>query len=408
MENQKIDISIIIPVYNVEEYLEECLDSVLAQTFKNYEVICIDDASTDSSLDVLKKYETKFEHYRIIEKKENEGLSAARNTGIVEAVGKYILFVDSDDMIVPHTCEKLYGIAEANSTDIVYFDYDYLYMDGTQGKAKKAPEPLKEVVSGEELFCYMQENRVVKFESWRQLYKKDIFEKYNISFRNGILHEDSLCSFFCILNAEKVMSIDESLYLYRQRPGSIMGTFDQKRVESVFVILCEISKYWLSRTFSERVNKNISSFFHDMYETYIYYKDSQKIHDFGILGSEEEKHLLRSITWTTQYLIVTDDQIDKLRNQENIIIYGAGRAAYNLYKFLSDKGIYVKDIVVTDTERNPKYLCGKEVKCVDQYDDRKDETTVLIGVTSKYASEIAESLKERGFSHVMMFEDGPR
>ena len=98
-------ISIIIPIYNSECYLDECLKSVLQQNFNNYEVICIDDGSEDNSREIVKKYAERYEFIKIIFHEKNRGLSAARNTGLKNACGKYVLFLDADDMIVPETLE---------------------------------------------------------------------------------------------------------------------------------------------------------------------------------------------------------------------------------------------------------------------------------------------------------------
>ena len=114
--------SIIVPIYNVEQYLELCLDSIVAQAFNSKEIICVEDCSTDDSLSVLLKYE-KNEKIKIIRHEKNKGLSGARNTGIKHAQGKYILFVDSDDVLANNALEILYNAINEQEMDVVYFDF---------------------------------------------------------------------------------------------------------------------------------------------------------------------------------------------------------------------------------------------------------------------------------------------
>ena len=115
---EEVKISIIIPVYNVEKYLHECLDSIINQTFKDLEIICVDDGSTDKSSEILEEYEQKDKRFTVISQ-PNKGVSAARNRGMQQAKGKYIMFVDSDDYIASNACELIYNSAEEKRCDIL-------------------------------------------------------------------------------------------------------------------------------------------------------------------------------------------------------------------------------------------------------------------------------------------------
>jgi len=114
-------VSVIVPMYKVEEYLRQCLDSVVCQTLKEIEVICVDDGSPDSSAQIAAEYVAKYSNFKLL-RKENGGLSSARNAGIEAASGEYLYFLDSDDYIAPQTLEMLYGKAHPHSLDIVYFN----------------------------------------------------------------------------------------------------------------------------------------------------------------------------------------------------------------------------------------------------------------------------------------------
>ena len=116
-------ISIIIPVYNVEKFIRQCLDSILSQSYKNYEVILIDDKSKDSSLDIIREYEKKYSNFFVIENKKNSGPGASRNKGIDKAKGEYIMFIDSDDYIEPNTLEDAFNAAKKYDADVVRYDF---------------------------------------------------------------------------------------------------------------------------------------------------------------------------------------------------------------------------------------------------------------------------------------------
>ena len=119
-------VSIIVPVYNVEKYLRECLDSIAMQTIDDFEVICINDGSEDNSDRILTEYEKKYKNIKILVHEENKGLSAARNTGIRNAAGEYLLFVDADDYILPETCETLYEQARKTESEVLFYNLSFL------------------------------------------------------------------------------------------------------------------------------------------------------------------------------------------------------------------------------------------------------------------------------------------
>lgn len=122
----QIKVSIIIPIYNVEEYLEECLVSALKQTLKEIEIICVNDGTPDRSMDIVNRYAKEDERIVIVEK-ENGGLSSARNAGLAVAKGEYVYFLDSDDYILEQTMEVLYGEASQNQLDNIYFDAESFF-----------------------------------------------------------------------------------------------------------------------------------------------------------------------------------------------------------------------------------------------------------------------------------------
>ena len=205
-------VSIIVPVYNVEKYLRQCLDSLVSQTLYNIEIICVNDASPDNSLAILKEYETRDKRIVVIDLCENIRQGGARNRGIKYARGEYIAFVDSDDWVSVDMYEKLYTSAIVNDADIVNCDYyDYRSVDDIEKYIKYKSWVFN--ISKEEA----NKEFILKLPSpWHNLYKKSIFVDNEIWFPEHVFYEDMAIMPTIMLLADKVVKVDEALYYYRQ------------------------------------------------------------------------------------------------------------------------------------------------------------------------------------------------
>lgn len=209
-----LKVSVIIPIYNTEIYLKQCLDSVINQTFKDFECICINDGSTDNSLSILKEYISKDTRFKLIDKK-NEGVSVARNTGIQNASAKYILFVDSDDWITKNHIEVLYDTIEKYDCDLVSSDA-YFYDNQTKKTYLKRPqnEFFNRIITSTETKKKLLALGNI-WGSWGKIYKKEFLTKNDILFRKCVM-EDILFIYEVILASKSIMFIDKLLYFYRK------------------------------------------------------------------------------------------------------------------------------------------------------------------------------------------------
>ena len=223
-------ISVIIPVYNVECYLAECLDSVIAQDFDHYEILCVDDGSTDSSGKILDEYANRCPQVHAFHT-VNRGLGAARNFGLKRARGEYVLFVDSDDYLQKNILRYLYEQASAFDLDILHFDGDIIYEDaGLEqrfGKLKaryalSRSREYGEITDGQKLYCNMKQNGDHREVSWLQLLRRDFLEENNLLFPEGILNEDIIFDFACLGLAKRVSHRRKNVYVYRIRNNSII------------------------------------------------------------------------------------------------------------------------------------------------------------------------------------------
>lgn len=246
-------VSVIVPIYNVEKYLKRCLDSIVNQTYKNIEIICIDDGSPDNSIDILRAFEKKDNRIKIIRQK-NMGLSGARNTGIDIAKGKYIIFVDSDDYIELDMIELMLGRIKNSDIDLV--------VCGTAnhiGTIVKKEElynfKKKEIKNG---ILYFKENYKLKYRfanCWNKMYKTEIIKSNNIEFPIGKLYEDLLFVFKYLINCKKVVIEPKALYNYIvSRDGAITTKINKNDMPDTIWTLYELEKYLIGNGMSKVID----------------------------------------------------------------------------------------------------------------------------------------------------------
>ena len=232
-------ISVIIPVYNVEKYLKKCVDSVLAQDFSDYEILLIDDGSTDSSGKICDEYAEKTAHIRVIHQ-ENKGQGGARNTGILEATGEYLMFVDSDDFLKSRALSILYKTASEYDADIVLFGADFIDEQGNT-IAVRTPTESKEpvILSGKQLLLFFKST-----SPWDKLYRRSLFSKSGIVFPEKIWYEDLCVASEIVLYSEKTVCISNSLYMYLQRQNSTMHIKNTDRNIDMLTAVSEVLNFY--------------------------------------------------------------------------------------------------------------------------------------------------------------------
>lgn len=226
-------ISVIVPVYKVEPYLRQCIDSILAQTYTDFELILVDDGSPDNCGAICDEYARRDARIRVIHQ-ENGGLSAARNAGIDIAKGEYLSFVDSDDMITETYLEKLLDTLTKEHADISVCGM-LKFQDGTEPETSSDEIELVETMSGRDacLSIYRMDGKVPVMACGK-LYKRGLFEE--IRYPKGRIHEDDATTPRVLYNASCVVTNSTRLYLYRQRAGSIMAHFSVKRLDGCIAV----------------------------------------------------------------------------------------------------------------------------------------------------------------------------
>ena len=260
-----VKVSIIVPVYNVEKYLSKCLDSLINQTLKDIEIICVNDGSGDNSLDILKNFAQKDSRIKIIDK-QNEGVAIARNIALEQSTGEYIGFVDSDDYIDLDYFEKLYNTATKNSSDIAvtsilkhkkYFDkYNVGYSE--EQVAENIQEKIKLCGDKKHFFFY----------AWNKIYKTDLIKNNKIKFSEGQIYEDVMFAMNALYFSNKVVSVPNTKYHYVERNNSLVKYKDKtgKKAEDLIKAYTNLQEFCQDKNIilPERLNyytkKNICLF----------------------------------------------------------------------------------------------------------------------------------------------------
>lgn len=224
-------ISVIVPIYNVEKYIHRCVDSILNQTYKNLEIILVDDGSPDNCRKIADKYQSSDSRVKSIHK-ENGGLSDARNYGMKYATGEYVLFVDSDDWLKKEMIETLYNLSIKNNADIVQSGFYYAYNNYLLYDDRYYTEDMKPVeLNKQELMKELVINERVKNFAWGKLYKIDLIK--DIPFEKGILFEDVFWAHKVMDRVDKYVICHKPMCYYLQRSDSIVSTYTTKNLDII-------------------------------------------------------------------------------------------------------------------------------------------------------------------------------
>lgn len=230
-------ISIIVPVYNVEKYLDACMHSVINQTVKPLEVILVDDGSTDSSSIICDKYSKEYDNIHVIHQK-NGGLSEARNTGLVAAKGEYIIFLDSDDTIIPETCNAFLSAIGDREVDIAIGNLAVIREDSRTVKMHTLSDS-ERILSGEEFLKTELKHNTMYAPVVQGVYSRQFLLDNQLFFVSGLLHEDEIFTPTAIAVAKQLLPTDIVFYNHMIRPNSITTQKDKTPNAKSIIKICD-------------------------------------------------------------------------------------------------------------------------------------------------------------------------
>lgn len=304
-------VSVIVPVYNVEKYVRECIESLIHQTYKELEIILINDGSKDNSLDICKEYEKKDNRIKVIDK-ENQGVSVTRNLGIKKSNGKYIMFIDADDYIEKDTILNMVSAIQKNNSDIVLSKVKLLENGTFKETYSYYNEDIeiKDEIKKELISSLFYDNKNSKFSyvggPFAKLISKEFIINNQIDFYTNLIYgEDLIFSLLLYINSESIYFLNQSNYIYRQNENSTMNKFNINIIKYYINLINNISdifeknnlKYEYGKEFNYFILKQIDKFL----EFYFFRKENpQKYSElkkeyFDLIKKDEFNFALKNV-----------------------------------------------------------------------------------------------------------------
>lgn len=271
--------SVILPIYNVEKYLGECIDSILSQTFVDYELILVNDGSKDGSGRICDEYAAKDERIKVIHK-ENGGLSDARNVGTESASGEYVIYIDSDDYLLSETFfEEVKNKIDAYGSDVVLYKFSKFYDEESRLDNCSFSLDISATDADEILFELVKRDAYYGM-AWIKAFRRTLVTENHISFEKGLLGEDMDWYFALVLCANTYSTIDKAYIAYRQRSGSITSSHKLKNLTDFIYILEKWTKKIKSAELSEKKRAALmgalAKYYSNLLITYARLKDKNK------------------------------------------------------------------------------------------------------------------------------------
>lgn len=425
-------VSVIVPVYNAEKYLKKCVDSILCQSYKNIEVILVDDGSTDTCPSLCDDYEKFDERVHVIHK-ENGGLCDARNTGINYARGKYVTFVDNDDLVNNEFIEILYNLCEQYGCDIAQCDFLMINESSVLLPPQKTMT-VKVYDRNEIINEFCQEANLVKYwVVWNKMYRRELFD--GVQFPVGRIHDDMYTTHKLLWKAEKMAVTNIYLYYYFQREGSITGKKNSivERIDVIEALREEIS-FFKKNNLDDAYAFMLLKVYNTVYkvwekkEDFVGYLENKEYYDkiieeyvveaeeikkiylglpnIGMLTkisslyswlSQEEKEKYKKIygSKVSGYAITYQFPKEKIDKHESVVLYGAGVVGQAFYCQILENG-YCHLVAWVDNGFKNHVKMGLPVQPIDSLFQTEFDKVIISVLNKNIAYEIAQNLKEWG------------
>lgn len=383
-------VSVIIPVYNSENFIHKCLDSVLAQTLQDIEVICVDDASTDKSYEILGEYAGRDDRLVVLRNRANGGLSYTRNYALEYASGEYIQFVDSDDFIETDLLEKNYKLSKEKELDVLETDCLIHTSDGVKSMASERVSI--DVLTGIE---YQKRYGINGFSVWKYFIKLKFWKKNRLRFHEGIVHEDVLLVYQMLKAADRFFYVPYAKYHY---------------IKTNSVITAQVDKNFNYYCFLKVVQQIINE------PSDLPYMISmlEMIRPIMVNYRRKSCNYIRRENWEKEIIelekmFLGEQYIDAAfiyenRNRINFYqqkyIYGAGNAARQLLEELDRYGIGINGFIVTGKEDRDVYM-GHPITTFADFNGKPTDCIILIAIASKGANAVISGLQDGGYKNIL-------
>lgn len=419
----KPNISVVIPIFNAEPYLEECLDSIVKQSLRNIEIICINDGSTDDSLNILHHYAEYDNRIQIIDK-PNSGYGSTVNLGIDKSIGEYISIIEPDDYVMPEMFHTLYETAKTQDLDVVSSNYQWFWKDGQATVYKEYRvfgdcDNYNKIINAEICPGIFEGG----FINPAGLFRRDFLNQYHIrhSSTPGAAFQDRGFCFLVLAMAERIVVLEDKFYCYRHdNPHSSIAKATNYRTV--------LKEYQLLKEQIEERNlrQYLDGYYYKAYSSYRYTfsrcAEDEKLNYLLMLSDElntwsdsqrlpktwqEEIEMIKKSPkeFLERFLGLREELRHLLMPYEKVLIYGAGVIGKRIFDELDALNQQkVIGFAVTDTKENDSSYKGMPVRCIEEFVEEKDTLAVVIAVTEKYREEIREKLVNLGFARILLPE----
>lgn len=414
----QVGISVIVPVYNVERYVRECIDSVFNQDFDDYEVICVDDGSTDNSLQILMEYAEQSDKFHVIHQ-ENGGLSNARNTGVAHSNGKYICFLDGDDLLTANALKKMWEVVKDEEIEILTYEIHSLWYENDylqKCKNKDAYYQIKNeyhgIRSGREFFVEMMEKNDFIESACLMLISAEWLKEKGLYFVPHVLFEDSIYALECYFKCEKMKHMKDGLYIYRVRENSIMTEkYTYKHLyyriwqyseclRMIYIYAKNEREVFALALFAEKSLANIKYINRILEES-----EAKQIYQLKGLYALLAKSIgisQLSTNYNSELKIV--GLLSELQSYSKVLIYGAGVVGNKIKRYISINGLSDK-ILGFAVSRNDSisYIDGLHVKCISDY-KVSDEILLIIAAQENYHRDMLQQAEKYGYKNIRLID----
>lgn len=409
--NRNVLTSIIIPVYNVENYLDQCMESVVKQSHTNLEILLVDDCSPDDSWALCVKWKDQDPRVKIFQNTRNIGSASTRNKGVEEAHGKYLFFLDSDDWLAEDAIEKLLELAEESGADVC---------GGTM-------ENVNSVTKATYIDYYHSTEKIAKdsYMNWsmcNKLFKTAFYKRNGIAFPPGLPYEDAVTYPVVHRLANRIEIIQSVTYFYRsQRAGSntsnykdmllsadaiefMISNFEKRKLPVNDIRLCEAALMLaVSKVKESSVKYEQKLFSWDEYMG-LFKQINDVIIKKGILQYAAKKDMdqwfQEILKPNRNELLLSDEKIQIIKKYENLILYGAGRYARKAILELEQNNITKFRCAVT-IEKNETYIMGNRICEIGSININKEDTVILIAVGEKLQKEMINNARNLGYENIV-------
>lgn len=430
-------ISVLVPVCNVEAYLEQCLDSLINQTFQDFEVICVDDGSADRSGEILDRYAASNPRIKVIHK-VNTGYGNSMNVALDCASGDYIGILESDDFAEPHMLKKLYDTAVKQGVDVVKSDY-YHYSDGIDVCCNRLSGEIKG-----KILAPVENPGILNLADsiWSCLYRRSFLTEHAIRFHEtpGASYQDISFAIQVWLQAQSIFFLEEPLLHYRRdNPGASMNNpsklfcvFDEyewieKKFKDFWPEAPVLEHYFIASKYrdyfnhynrvgvkyqyallcrvaaSYRKDKMAGRILEDAFLSPVWQYLQEIDGDLNQFFRKTSKHLTDERLQKCQFLnadVYADALFEKLKSYKKVLLYGAGKVGQRMAQMLLERGVHVDGFIVTQFSDQDRICIGIPIYEIQEVTDLESSIAVVIAVTEEMQYELYQNLKQYGFQNI--------